>query len=339
MQDLTPKLAALACGAALLLVPSAAPAAPDGQPRLRVLAFTKTAAYRHDSIPAALRALRELATANGIAVDATEDGSAFADAQLARYDAVIFLLTTGDVLDGAQQDALERYVRAGGGYAGVHSASDTEYDWAWYGELVGAYFRSHPPVQRAAIEVVAREASTARLPRRWVRTDEWYSFASSPTKRVRVLARLDESSYDPGGSAMGADHPIAWAHEVDKGRAWYTGGGHTSEAYAEPLFRAHLLGGILYAAGYAGPSFASVAVTARNRRVTVDVRATGCLRCTGRVRLRVGGRWRATALRATGDRLRATTGALPRGRLRLEVALEDRATGLTATATRTVTVR
>ena len=281
-----------------------------------MLAFTKTAAFRHDSIPAAVRAVRELGAANGIAVDATEDGSAFTDAQLARYDAVIFLLTTGDVLDGVQQAAFERYMRGGGGYVGVHSAADTEYDWPWYGELVGTYFRNHPPVQRAAIDVLAREASTARLPRRWVRTDEWYSFKSSPTTRVRVLARLDESSYDPGGSAMGADHPIAWAHGVGKGRSWYTGGGHTPEAYAEPLFRAHLLGGILNAAGYTGPRFASVAVTGRSRRVTVDVRATGCLRCAGRVRVRVGGRWRATALRATGNRLRATTGVLPRGRLR-----------------------
>ena len=160
-----------------------------------------------------------------------------------------------------------------------------------------------------------------------------------PGTRVRVLARLDESSYDPGGTAMGADHPIAWAHEVGKGRSWYTGGGHTSEAYAEPLFRAHLLGGILYAAGYGRPRFASLAVTPRSRRVSVDLRATGCLRCAGRVRVRVGGRWRTTALRSAGDRLRGTTGVLPRGRLRLEVALEDRATGLTATAARMVTVR
>ena len=171
-----------------------------------------------------------------------------------------------------------------------------------------------------------------------MRTDEWYSFKSSPTTRVRVLARLDESSYDPGGSAMGSDHPIAWAHGVGKGRSWYTGGGHTSEAYAEPLFRAHLLGGILNATGYTGPRFASVAVTGRSGRVTVDVRASGCLRCAGRVRVRVSGRWRATALRATGNRLRATTGVLPRGRLRAEVTLEDRTTGVTATVTRTVTV-
>ena len=310
------KPAALVCGAALLLLPFAAPAAPAAQPGLRVLAFTKTAAFRHDSIPAALRALRELGTANGIAVDATEDGSVFTDAGLARYDAVIFLLTTGDVLSDVQQGAFERYVGGGGGYAGVHSAADTEYGWAWYGELVGAYFRSHPERPARHDPGARARGVDARLPRRWVRTDEWYGFASSPSNRVRVLARLDEGSYDPGGSAMGADHPIAWSHAVGRGRAWYTGGGHTAESYAEPLFRAHLLGGVLYAAGYTGPRFASVAVAALSRRVTADVRAAGCLRaCTGRVRVRVGGRWRATALRAARRRASGDDGHAPARRV------------------------
>ena len=218
------------------------------------------------------------------------------------------------MLDGAQQAAFERYVRGGGGYAGVHSASDTEYDWPWYGRLVGAYFRSHPAVQRAAVDVLARDASTARLPRRWVRTDEWYSFPSSPTGRVRVLARLDETLLRPGRWRDGRRPPDRLGAREGKGRAWYTGGGHTAEAYAEPLFRAHLLGGILDAAGYPGPRVASVAATVRNRRATVTVRAAGCCRCAGRVRARVDGRWRATALRATGGALRATTGVLPRGR-------------------------
>jgi type 1 glutamine amidotransferase len=333
------KPAALACGAALLLLPAAAPATPAPQQQLHVLAFTKTAAFRHDSIPAAVRAVRELGAANRIAVDTTEDAAAFVDARLARYDAVIFLLTSGDVLDDGQQAAFERYVQGGGGYVGVHSAADTEYDWPWYGELVGAAFRNHPRIQRAAIQVLAREASTVRLPRRWVRTDEWYGFKTSPSTRVRVLARLDESSYEPGESAMGDDHPIVWAHEVGKGRSWYTGGGHTSEAYAEPLFRSHLLGGILYAAGYPGPRVAALAVTSRSRRVTVAVRLKGCLRCAGRLRVRLAGTWRASSLRASENTLRATTGVLPVGRLRLELVLEDRASGVTATVSRTVTVR
>jgi cytochrome c len=222
---------------------------PATTPSVRVLAFTKTAGFRHESIPAALRALRELGAEYGLTVDATEDGGAFSDAGLARYNVVVFLLTTGDVLDERQQQAFECWIRAGGGYVGVHSAADTEYDWPWYGGLVGAYFRNHPAIQRAAIDVVDRShASTARLPRRWERTDEWYNFAAAP-RGVRVLATLDESSYSPGEGAMGRSHPIAWAHEYDGGRAWYTGAGHTDEAYDEPLFRAHLLGGLLYAAG------------------------------------------------------------------------------------------
>ena len=330
------KLLALAGVAALLASPAAAPAE---SPRLEVLVFTKTAAYRHDSIPAAVRALRELGAANGLGVEATEDAAAFTDASLRRFDVVAFVLTTGDVLDASQQAAFERWLRAGGGFVGVHSASDTEYDWPWYGRLVGAYFREHPPTQPAVVEVVAREASTARLPGRWRRTDEWYAFRARPAGDVRVLARLDESSYEPGGSAMGGDHPIAWAHDYEGGRAWYTGGGHTSESYAEPLFRAHLLGGVLSAAGYGTPRVASVAVSVASRRVAVTVRTAGCFRCAGVLRVRVGSRWLATPLRAAGGTLRARSAPVPPGRRSLRVELADRATGLTATATRAVVVR
>jgi type 1 glutamine amidotransferase len=122
---------ALSSGAGL----ASAPARADGE---RVLLFSKTAGFRHDSIPAAIAALRSLGEANGYLVDATEDASAFTPASLSRYRAVVFLLTTGDILDGPQQDALMGFVRAGGGWMGVHSASDTEYGWPWYGGLVGA---------------------------------------------------------------------------------------------------------------------------------------------------------------------------------------------------------
>jgi type 1 glutamine amidotransferase len=322
------KLLAAACAAALLASPAASPAE---SPRLRVLVFTKTAAYRHDSIPAAVRALRELGAANGIGVEATEDASAFADASLRGVDVVAFVLTTGDVLDAQQQAALERFVRAGGGFVGVHSASDTEYDWPWYGGLVGAYFREHPAIQPAVVEVVAREASTARLPRRWQRTDEWYAFRARPAADVRILARLDESTYEPGGSAMGGDHPIAWAHAYGGGRAWYTAGGHTAGSYAEPLFRQHLLGGILSAAGYGTPRVASATVRLQGRRAAVTIRAAGCFRCAGQLRVRLGSRVVTTTLRATGSTLAGRTPTLPPGRRRIELRLEDRATGLTAT--------
>jgi type 1 glutamine amidotransferase len=165
---------------------------------------------------------------------------------------VVWLSTTGDVLDTSQQQAFERYINAGGGYAGVHAAADTEYDWPWYGRLVGAYFKSHPQIQEATVQVTEHtHPSTNRLPDRWQRTDEWYNYRTNPRSRVTVLATLDESSYDAGPDAMG-DHPIAWCHAQGKGRSWYTGGGHTSESYTDPLFRAHLVGGIRYAAGIAG---------------------------------------------------------------------------------------
>jgi type 1 glutamine amidotransferase len=213
----------------------------------RILLFSRTAEYRHDSIPDAVAALTALGAEHGLSVDATEDPAIFDDPLLAPYRAVVFLLTTGNVLEPAQQAAFERFIRAGGGYAGVHSASDTEYDWPWYGQLVGAYFRRHPEIQTATIQVEDfAHPSTAGLPERWERTDEWYDFRANPRGTVQVLARLDEGSY--AGGSMGADHPIAWCHAYDGGRAWYTAGGHTPESYREPLFLQHLLGGIEYAA-------------------------------------------------------------------------------------------
>ncbi|WP_420810689.1 ThuA domain-containing protein, partial [Jiangella asiatica] len=215
-----------------------------------VLVFSKTAGFRHDSIPAGIAAIEELGAENGFEVTATEDAAAFTADNLAQYDAVVFLSTTGDVLNDEQQAAFEGYIAAGGGYAGVHAAADTEYDWPWYGGLVGAYFDSHPQIQPATVTVADRvHPSTAGLPQRWERTDEWYNYRANPRGDVHVLAALDEDSYDPGGGAMGADHPIAWCHDYEGGRSWYTGGGHTQESYAEPAFREHLLGGILTAAG------------------------------------------------------------------------------------------
>ena len=217
-------------------------------PPPRLLVFSRTTGYRHDAIAAATQAITELAASAGIGVDASEDPGVFSDANLARYRAVVFLLTTGDVLDPGQEAAVERFVRAGGGYAGVHSATDTEYDWAFYGELVGARFKAHPALAKGTVIVEdATHASTAGLPARWTRTDEWYDFRSNPRPGVHVLLRVDPGSYS--GSTMGADHPIAWCHAVDRGRSWYSAMGHPAEAYAEPAFRAHLLGGLRYAAG------------------------------------------------------------------------------------------
>jgi type 1 glutamine amidotransferase len=238
--------------------------AASGHPRFSALVFSKTAAFRHDSIPAGVAAIQQLGAQHNFRVDATEDAAAFTDANLARYDVVVWLSTTGDVLTDAQQAAFERYIRAGGGYAGIHAASDTEYDWAWYGGLVGAYFRDHPGLvnpqfQTATVKVLGRgTAATRPLPRRWEREEEWYNFRTNPRDTVRVLAEVDERTYDPrgysvpGGSpGMGRHHPISWCQSYDGGRAFYTAMGHKPEYYSEPLLLAHLLGGIRMAAGVA----------------------------------------------------------------------------------------
>ena len=218
---------------------------PPSQSQTRALVFSKTTGFRHDSIPDGVATIRQLGQQNNFDVDATEDASAFNDSNLSRYQTVIFLNTTGDALNGEQQSAFERYIRHGGGYVGVHSATDTEYDWAWYGGLVGAYFQGHPAIQPARVVIEdGSHPSTSALPVEWRRTDEWYNFRTNPRGKVRVLATLDETTYSGGG--MGADHPIAWCQLYDGGRAWYTAGGHTRESYSEPLFRQHLLGGIQF---------------------------------------------------------------------------------------------
>lgn len=213
-----------------------------------VLVFSKTAGYRHASIPDGVRMIRELGREHGFAVAHSEDAGVFDDEALAGYGAVVFLSTTGDVLDEPQQAAFERYIRGGGAFVGVHAAADTEYDWPWYGGLVGAWFESHPRVQAAIVEVAdPTHPSTRMLPARWERTDEWYDYRRNPRGDVHVLLTLDEDTYD--GGAMGGDHPIAWCQRYDGGRSWYTGGGHTRESFDEPLFRQHVLGGIRWAIG------------------------------------------------------------------------------------------
>jgi PKD repeat protein/glucose/arabinose dehydrogenase len=234
------------------------------------LLFSKTAAFRHSNIDEATTAIQALAADNNFTVTATEDSTVFTDANLEQYEVVIFLSTTGDVLNETQQGAFERYIQAGGGYAGIHAASDTEYSWPWYGELVGSYFNNHPPGTPSATVKVEDPAhpSTAGIEPRWLRTDEWYNFRTNPRGSVHVLASLDESTYAPGSGAMGNEHPIAWCQDYDGGRSWYTGMGHTEASFVEPKFLQHVLGGIQTAAGVVDsdctatlePSFEKVAL-------------------------------------------------------------------------------
>ncbi|NNM01114.1 MAG: PKD domain-containing protein, partial [Gammaproteobacteria bacterium] len=238
------KLKSVSACVVLCLATAAAPAH-----EFDVLVFSKTAGFRHGSIGAGIAAIQDLAAANDFGVTATEDASQFTLANLGTYDAVIFLNTTGNILDAAQKAAFEQYIQAGGGFVGIHSASDTEYSWPWYAGLIGAYFRGHPPGTPNADVLVLDRAhpSTSFLPRRWNRTDEWYNFRTNPRGDVHVLGVVDEDSYS--GGTMGQDHPIMWCHDYDGGRAWYTAMGHTSGSYSEPQFRQHILEGIKWAAG------------------------------------------------------------------------------------------
>lgn len=213
----------------------------------RVLIFSKTAGFRHTSIDSGKAALYNLCKTNGIQADTTENPGLFSDNYLGKYSAIIFLNTTGNILNRAQESAVERYIQAGGGFVGIHSATDTEYDWDWYCKMVGANFDGHPDPQTATIHVIDHDhPSTKDLPDTWKRKDEWYSFRNI-NKDIKVLATLDEQSYK--GGKNGKDHPIAWYHEYDGGKAFYTGGGHTEESYKDSLFLQHVLGGIEYAIG------------------------------------------------------------------------------------------
>ena len=213
----------------------------------RILVFTKTAGYVHSSIPAGSQALIELGAQNNFRVDTSSNAAYFTDDSLKRYAAVVFLSTSGDVLDHYQEAAFERYIQAGGGFVGIHGASATEYQWGWYGRLLGGFFDNHPEVQKALVQVVNKEhPSTRHLPERWERTDEWYNFKKLD-KEVKTLLTIDEESYR--GGENGDPHPMAWYHEFDGGRSFYTALGHTEESFADTLYLQHLLGGIEYAIG------------------------------------------------------------------------------------------
>jgi len=214
----------------------------------KVLVFSKTAGFYHQSIPDGIAAIQRLGLDNGFQVDTTKNSALFTEGNLAQYAAVIFLSTTGDVLNDNQEAVFERYIQSGGGYVGVHAATDTEYKWNWYGRLVGAFFQSHPKIQEA--DFVVKDNSHESMAHLdlgvWTRTDELYNFKNI-NKDVNVLMTIDESSYE--GGENGDDHPMSWFHEYDGGRAWYTAGGHTSESFVEDKFVQHLLGGIQYAIG------------------------------------------------------------------------------------------
>jgi len=219
----------------------------ENETERNILIFSKTAGFRHSSIETGREALMAVAKDKGVSVTATENASLFTDENLELFDAVVFLNTTQTVFNDDQRAALKNYIQNGGGYVGVHSATDTEYDWPWYNELVGAYFSNHPRIQTATLNVAdADHVSTSMLPDEFERNDEWYNFRDF-NENVNVLLTLDPESFE--GSDHPEKHPIAWYHEFDGGRSFYTGGGHTEESYSEELFMEHLWAGIEYAMG------------------------------------------------------------------------------------------
>lgn len=224
----------------LLMLSSANPIAE----KPAVLIFSKTNGFRHESISAGIEAIKKLGASNGFDVVATEDSLDINKSNLKKFAAVIFLSPTGKVFGPEQEEAFQNYIEQGGGYVGIHAATDCEYNWPWYGKLAGAYFKGHPSQQEAKLIIVNKNhPSTADLPDTWVRKDEWYNFKDiSPD--ITVLIKIDESSYK--GGENGGDHPMAWYHAYDGGRAFYTELGHTNESFSDPLYLKHLLGGIEY---------------------------------------------------------------------------------------------
>ena len=248
----------------------------EGNPK--ILIFSKTAGYHHECITSGKLAIRKLCNSNQIDVDTTTSPAFFNEEDLSSYSAVLFFNTTGDVLSHNQEVAFERYIQSGGGFVGIHAASDTEYGWSWYGDLAGAYFISHPKIQEAKFIVQdSTFAATNFLPKEWIRPDEIYNL-KIVNPNVNVVLTVDENSYK--GGTNGEHHPIAWYHEYDGGRAFYTAIGHTNESYKEENFLKHLLGGIQYAIGENKSLDYSKAITQKpvsNDRFTKNVLSTGIL--------------------------------------------------------------
>ena len=231
----------------------------------KVLIFSKTSKYHHNSIAAGITAIQKLGSENKFDVDTTTDVSKFTDANLKQYATIIFLSPTSAsnltndaknivFKDSLNKEAFKKYINNGGGFLGIHAATDFGYEWAWYGKLVGAYFLGHPRknVQEAVLNVVdAKTPATKPLPSPWKRTDEYYSFKGMASD-LKVIMTLDESTLDFGTQnnlKMGDNHPIAWYHDFDGGRAFYTALGHTDQTFSEPLFLNHLRGALQYTMG------------------------------------------------------------------------------------------
>lgn len=226
------------------------------QKQFKALLFTKTNGWHHESIHEGVDAIRKLAERNYFNVEWHEMPTVFNDNKLNEFQLIIFLNTTGDILNEEQQKAFTKFIQSGKGFVGIHSASDTEYDWPWYTQLVGRMFHIHPVIQTAVLKVVDNNfPGLERMPSSWYWTDEWYEFGEEKVKGLNYILAVDEKTYDPNvkwgqkvGKGMGDLHPIAWYHEFDGGRSFYTALGHMPAIYSDPIFLEHIYGGIYWAA-------------------------------------------------------------------------------------------
>lgn len=228
----------------------------EAQKQFKALIITTTRGWHHESLHYGVVALHKLAEQNNFDLELMQDPNSINDKYLANFQVVIFLCTTGDIFDSAQQKVFERYIQSGKGYVGVHSASDTEYDWDWYNKLVGRMFKIHPVIQTARLQVLNNSfPGMTSFTNNQLWTEEWYEFGPEKISGLNYLLSVDEKSYNPLvkwgdniGKGMGSLHPLSWYHEYDGGRSFYTALGHMPTDFENASFLNHLYGGIYWAA-------------------------------------------------------------------------------------------
>lgn len=219
------------------------------QKNINVAVFSKTAGFRHESIETGIAHFKKWAKTSNWDIVFSEETSFFSDENLAFTDVLVFLNTTGDILDESSKKAIKKYINKGGGFVGIHSASDTEYNWPWYYQMIGAQFKSHPKIQQATLHVnhTSKHPSIKHFNTTFKVVDEWYNFNAPVLSHVNVLMSLDEKSYE--GGTMNNKHPIAWYHFYDGGRVFYTGMGHTNDIFDNPLYEKHIIEAVNWASG------------------------------------------------------------------------------------------
>ena len=208
-----------------------------------VLVITETKGWVHDSIESGLKLIENIGNKNNFNVYHSDNSSVITYKNLKEIKTIIFLNTTEEILTDVEQKVMESFIKSGKGFVGVHAAADTEYNWQWYGKLVGAYYRNHPEVMNGKILTINHKI-TNHLDSEWEIEDEWYNF-DYVNYDINILLHLDEDSYI--GGEHPDYHPITWYHEYDGGRSFYTGLGHTKEVYDDERFIKLLEKGILYA--------------------------------------------------------------------------------------------